>query len=163
MKQKVSILSLGVLVLGLTMLFTGCERDTLYSESENLASTAWLSSDTFQVSFEITEIERYHTVHLESRFTDIYPYSNIYYRVQLNGPGGQDITEVKNFEVTDKTGKWLGSGFGDLHSYSFPIIKDIEFKQKGKYKVKVIPFMRVDSLPGIHDRGIRVSIGKEVF
>jgi gliding motility-associated lipoprotein GldH len=149
--------------VGCLMMLSACDSSTIYDESEDLVTETWVDTDTLTARFEITDTNHYHTVYLNTRFTSLYKFSNIYYQVVLSGPNGQRATEIVSFEVTDKAGKWLGSGYGNLHSYAFPILDNRIFKQIGKYKVKVVPYMRISSLEGIHDRGIKVSKGKEIF
>jgi len=145
------------------LLLMACDSSTIYDQSEDLVTEIWVDTDTLTARFEITDTTHYHTVFLNTRFTGLYKFSNIYYQVVLDGPNGQRSTEVVSFEVTDKAGKWLGNGYGNLHSYEFPILDNRIFKQIGKYKVKVVPYMRISSLEGIHDRGIKVSKGQEIF
>ncbi len=140
-----------------------CDSSTIYNENEDLVDATWLETDTLVARFEVTDTNHYHNVFLNARFSALYPKSNIYFKAILLGPGGQNMTEVKGFEITDKTGKWLGKGFGSLHSYAFPIFEELALKQLGKYKVKLIPYMRISELKGIHDRGIKVNLGQEIF
>lgn len=155
--------SLGLFLLGGLSILSSCDSSTLYNESEPLEGAQWAETDTLDARFEVLDTTRYHNVYVCSRVNALYPNSNIYFKVILTGPNGQHITEIKSFEITDKTGKWLGKGFGDLHSYEFLVLKDLAFKQIGKYRVKVVPYMRKEVVEGIHDRGIKVSLGKEIF
>ena len=137
-----------------------CDSSTIYDESEN---ATWSETDTLYAKFEVKDTTRYHSVFLNSRFSSEYKFSNIYFKVILDGPGNQRIERVRGFEVTDKAGKWLGSGFGSLYGYAFPIFEDLSLKQNGKYKVRIVPYMRIPDLNGIHDRGVKVSLGQEIF
>ncbi len=152
-----------VIATALLLSLSACDKSTCYNESSSLEGTIWKESDTLMASFEVSDSQHYHNIFVLARFNSLYPYSNIYFKVMLSGPKGIDMTEIKSFDITDKSGKWLGNGFGDLHSYELPIFPDLALKQFGKYKVKVVPHMRKESLEGIHDHGIKVSLGKEIF
>jgi len=157
---QTSFLVLSVaLVLGLG----ACDNSSIYNESSTLEGAVWEESDTLMASFNASDSLHYHNIYLLARFNTLYPYSNIYFKVMLFGPNGMETTEIKSYDITDKSGKWLGSGFGDLHSYELPLFADLAIKQLGKYKIKVIPYMRKESIQGIHDRGIKVNLGKEIF
>jgi gliding motility-associated lipoprotein GldH len=145
-----------------TILFSSCDRTTIYNESEILENATWPETDTLVAQFLVGDSLHYHNIFVCSRFNALYPESNVYFKVMLKGPGGQHMTEIKSFEITEKSGKWIGKGFGDLHSYELPIFQDLNLKQFGKYEVKVIPYMR-RTVIGIHDRGIKVNLGKEIF
>jgi gliding motility-associated lipoprotein GldH len=57
-----------------------------------------------------------------------------------------------------KTGKPFGkSGIGDLYDHRFLLLKNYQFKSKGKYRMKFEQFMRTDTLPGILAVGLRVE------
>ncbi len=154
---------LGLFLIAGVVILNSCDHSTIYNESEVLKDAKWSETDTLFAQFEVNDSLHYHNVYLCTRVNALYPNSNIYFKVILTGPTGQHVTEIKSFEITDKTGKWLGKGFGDLHSYELPLFKDLTIKQFGKYRVKVIPYMRKDVVVGIHDRGIKVSLGKEIF
>lgn len=140
-----------------------CDRSTIYNETYEIENAQWSYSDTLEARFEVTDTLHYHNVFLNARFSSVYKYSNMYVKVILDGPGGQRLTDVKGFEITDKAGKWLGSGFGNLHSYELPLFENLPLKQIGKYKVKVVQYMRIPELEGIHNRGVKVSLGQEIF
>lgn len=142
---------------------SACDRSTICDTTEEISDEIWHETDTLTGKFEITDSTHYYDVFVNARFNALYPFSNIYFKAILTGPGGQRMTTVKTFAVTDKSGKWLGSGYGNLHSYSFPVFQDLAVKQMGTYRMKVIPYMRVPKLEGIHDRGVKVTIGKEIF
>jgi gliding motility-associated lipoprotein GldH len=151
------------IVIIIAMVFSACDKATIYNESEILIEANWPETDTLLAQFDVSDSVRYHHVWLNVRLNNLYPNSNIYFKVIFEGPNGQHLTEIKSFEITDKSGKWLGKGFGDLHSYELPLLMDLAIKQFGTYKVKVIPYMRKDVVVGIHDRGIKVNLGKEIF
>ena len=121
------------------VLFSACDKSAIYNSSEVLKESKWVETDTLFAEFEVADSQHYHSVLLLTRFNSLYPYSNIYFKVHLAGPNGQRMTEIKSFDITDKSGKWLGKGFGDLHSYELPLFNDLPLKQFGKYRVKVIP------------------------
>ena len=154
---------LGLCLIIFTVALNACDKSTIYDETQILEDAKWAETDTLFAQFEVSDTLHYHDIFLCSRVNALYPNSNIYFKVILTGPSGQHMTEIKSFEVTDKAGKWLGSGFGDLHSYAFPIFKDLSFKQYGKYRVKAVPYMREEVVVGVHDIGIKVKLGKEIF
>ncbi len=158
--KSVYLIGLGFISL---LVFSSCDNSTVYSESETIPDSQWQDTDTLFAQFDVTDTQHYHNIFGLVRFSSLYPYSNIYFKYILVGPTGQKITEIKSFEVTDKAGKWLGKGFGDLHSYEFPLVEKLPIKQVGAYKIKIVPYMRREVLEGVHDKGIKVSIGQEIF
>jgi gliding motility-associated lipoprotein GldH len=159
-KNRTLLVVLSALAIAL---FSACDKSAIYNSSEVLNDGKWVETDTLFAEFEVTDSLHYHSVLLLARFNSLYPYSNIYFKVHLAGPKGQRMTEIKSYDITDKSGKWLGKGFSDLHSYELPLFSDLPLKLFGTYKVKVIPYMRKDVINGVHDRGIKVNLGQEIF
>ena len=151
-----------ILVLA-SVMFYACDQSTVYDSSEVLDNAKWEETDTLFATFEVSDTVHYHNIFVTARLSALYPYSNIYFKVLVIGPTGQRFTDITSFEVTDKTGKWLGKGFGDLHSYEFPLYQTLALKTVGTYKVKVITYMRNEVLVGVHDRGIKINLSKEIF
>lgn len=146
-----------------SVIFSACDQSTIFHNSEVMENSKWEQTDTLFAKVDITDTTHYHNIFVTARLSALYPYSNIYFKVLVIGPSGQRFTDITSFEVTDKTGKWLGKGFGDLHSYEFPLYQDLALKEEGAYKIKVIPYMRNEILLGVHDRGLKINLGKEIF
>ncbi len=160
--QRISLPIYAGLML-ITSMFLACNSSTLVDMSENLAGEVWRMDDTLESQFQITDTSRFHTIDLQTRLTGDYPFSNLYVKLIIENPSGQRTEILKGFEISTKSGKWLGSGLGDLHAYSLPLEKRYRAKTPGTYKIKVIQNMRRDELLGCHDRGLRVEMGEDIF
>ncbi|MFT4522143.1 MAG: gliding motility-associated lipoprotein GldH [Bacteroidia bacterium] len=143
--------------------FSACNSAILIHTTEEVPNGIWTVSDTLSSSFVVTDTFHVHNIWINTRLSQEYAFSNLYLSYTLLGPGGMNISEVTDFQVTNKAGKWLGSGFAELHSYSFPIFENLPLKTMGTYRVNVVQHMRVDDLAGVKDRGIKVETGQEIF
>lgn len=161
-KKTTSFLAMGFLYLA-GLLLAGCNPGALTDVREDMDGEVWYKEDTLQATFQLKDTTRYLNIALNTRLTPDYPFSNLYVHTVVIAPDGKETESVKTFDVTNKAGKWLGSGLGDLHAYTFPLFPEFAAAKKGTYKVRVVQQMRVDSLRGCHDRGLRVSLGEEIF
>ncbi len=146
------------LLSSFTIIFPGCIGGIAYEKDYSIEEASWDQTDTLNFQFEIDDTTVYHDVFMVFRIDNEYPFSNLYSRVKMNGPQGQRITELKSYELADKSGKWRGKSYGGLISFEYPIFKEMEFR-KGKYELQLQQFMRIKSIPGIHDVGIKIVEG----
>ena len=152
-----------LLIFSLAIAISGCIDQTLVDNSQSLSNEVWLDSDTMVTKFQIGDTSKEYHMDLTMRFTNAYEFSNFYVLSVLEKPNGELVDQVKSFDVTDKAGKWLGSGFGDIHSYEFPLYEIYTTDLPGTYRLKVVQYMRKESLVGCKDRGIRIRRGREKF
>jgi gliding motility-associated lipoprotein GldH len=67
------------------------------------------------------------------------------------------LTDTVEYILAEKSGKWRGSGIGDLFDNQFSYRKNIRFEKPGKYQLSIRQGMRAEQLKGIHDIGLRVE------
>ncbi|MCB9245150.1 MAG: gliding motility lipoprotein GldH [Flavobacteriales bacterium] len=160
-KQRLATLS-GLLVwvlLGISFLLSACMKDVVYEKQYRFEDAIWTAGDTLWFDFEIEDTTVYHDLKAALRIDTEYPFSNLYLLARIQGSQGQDITEMKGFELADKTGKWKGKSYSGLISFELPLKERFVFQRSGSYKVYLIQYMRKDQLPGIHDVGIKLTKG----
>lgn len=156
------ILNIIFLLFG-CILFIACNSKTVIDFQEEVKGKTWNFKDTMVTQFEVLDTTHYHYIDFQTRLNSKYNFSNLYLSYTLIGPSGMEINEIKTFDITDKSGKWLGSGFGELHSYALPLFQKLSLKVGGKYQLRVVQHMRVDDLPGIETVGVRIYTGNEIF
>lgn len=59
--------------------------------------------------------------------------------------------------LADPSGKWLGSGMGDIWDNRVLFKQQFRFPEKGTYIFTLEQAMRIDPLPQIMDVGIRIE------
>ena len=161
MKKTINSLKplLYLIALGGIFMFQSCVNDVAYVEVKEIEGSVWPQNDTLVYSFDIGDTTRYYNIYLTMRIDNEYPYSNIYAGVNMRGPSGQDISELKGFEMADKKGKWKGKSYGGLISFEFPLYKQMQFHDSGTFKIHVLQYMRTENLAGVHDAGIKIVKG----
>jgi len=147
-----------LLLLLLSPTIQSCFEGIAYEKNYSIVDASWASDDSLFFEFEIADTSNYHDVFFVFRIDNEYPFSNLYAKVHLDGPQGQKITELKAYELADMSGKWRGKSYSGLINFEFPIFKEMEFRQ-GVYKMTLLQYMRIKSIPGVHDIGIKIVKG----
>ena len=144
------------LFCALTMV--GCMRINHFEKNVEIPEQQW--SYTFQpeFTFEITDTLAAHNVQVVIRHTDAYAYKNIWLNIATLQPGDTLYkTERFEFNLQQTDGKWLGTGYGDIWEIRHPLFRNIQFKKKGFYKIKLHQIMRDNPLLHIMNAGIRIE------
>ncbi len=59
--------------------------------------------------------------------------------------------------LADDTGRWLGSGWGNLYHVKVPYQVGVRFAETGEYTFRIVQGMREIDLMGIHNVGLRIE------
>ena len=150
-----------VLLLFITMLFlTGCDDDRVFEQITDFDNRQWLVSEKPEFEFVIDNTGAQYNLYCDIRNSVSYPYSRFFFTYYLQDSTGADTKTalMTEYLFDAKTGKPFGkSGIGDLYDHRFLLVKNHQFKHKGKYRVKFEQFMRTDTLSGILAVGLRVE------
>lgn len=155
-------LLIGIITL-LAFGLVSCSDNTIYNSYTAIGNHEWNQDSTYTFEFQIDDTTHYYDIGCKLRIDESYRFSNLYILYKMTGPSGTSKTVQQNLTVADKKGKWLGKGYGNIHSYDFPLMKEITFKTVGTYEIEIAQYMRTSSLGGVHDVGVEVAKGDEVF
>lgn len=149
------ILCFALLLLSLL----SCDRYRIYEDTVDFESKYWASSNKLRFPFTIKDTVKSYNILYKLRYSIDYPYYNLYLKYALKNEKDSlesfDLQQMNLLET--KTGKPLGQGLGDIFDIYIYALKNVKFKQKGKYTFETQQFMRVDSLPEILSFGIRLE------
>lgn len=144
-------------------LLSACKNGVLVDSFSSVSEKGWIHSQTPEFTFEIEDTLHYTNVFLNLRITGDYPFSNLYVVAHLLIPDSSVQSQKTNLVLARDDGKWLGKGMGDVITYNLPLMQNRALKKPGKYTIRLEQYMRVDTLPGIKDVGIKVTKGEEIF
>ncbi len=141
-------------------MFPSCNTSNIYSEVFTITDSSWpmYQKPLFRapVSDTLSSFDILFTI----RSTSDYPYRNIFLFVTTVSPEGYSIRDTVEYQLADDKGNWLGKGLGDIHDLSVPFKQNVIFPYSGTYKFEVQQGMRMETLPGIMDIGIRIRSHK---
>jgi gliding motility-associated lipoprotein GldH len=141
-------------------LLSGCDDNRVFEEVKDFDERQWNVTDKPVFEFEIDDLNAKYTLYTDVRNSVAYPYSRFFFTYYLQDSTGTEIQKklMTQYLFDAKSGKPFGkSGIGDLYDHRFLLVRDLQFKKKGKYKVVLEQFMRMDTLPGIIAIGLRVE------
>lgn len=116
----------------------------------------WTYRNHVKASFEIKDYKKAYNVFFKLRHTADYRYSNIFILAHFKIDKAT-ITKRYQFKLAKDDGEWLGSGSGNLFTYSFPLLTNYHFEKNGKFEIDIEQNMRNNPLQEISDAGILVE------
>ena len=138
----------------------GCDSSTrLWEEQQPLPDGIWYSKQALVFPFSIEQAQVPYTLLLTTHYTTDYPYQNMYIFYTLSNDQGKMLQErlIEAHFFDDFQGMPLGRGSAGLFFKEDTLLRGYVFEEKGHYKVSFRQFMRVDSLVGIRNIGLRID------
>ncbi len=149
-----------ILLLWSIVFLCACSSGTIYDKSIKVSKDGWYKNDMARFDLSINDSLETYDYYLNIRHTVDYRYSNLFVFFKTTYPNGNISRDTLEFVLANKSVKWYGKGWGDLKDISFPLVRSIKFPLMGEYTFQVQQAMRVDTLEGITDIGIRIERSK---
>ena len=142
------------------LLITGivsCDRKRVFEAYKTLANNGWNKDSVVIFDVALSDTIRNHNLYVNIRNKGTYPYSNLWLFLSVGSPDGKMITDTVEFSLAEASGRWKGSGIGDLHDNQILYKSSVYFPHKGNYTFHIKQGMRDNVLPGIRDIGFRIE------
>lgn len=134
-----------------------CDRKRVFEAYKTLDSNGWNKDSIVVFNFPLTDTTRNHNLYVNIRNKGTYKYSNLWLFLSIGSPDGKTVTDTVEFSLAEPSGRWKGSGIGDLHDNQILYKKSVFFPKKGNYTFSLKQGMRDNVLQGIRDIGIRIE------
>lgn len=142
-------------IFAVLLLFSCQFKSDYYENHFELESETWELHQMLPFEFYIRDSATPYQLSLIFRYTDDFPYQDIYLFLQTTFPDGSCSEDTLHANLFTPEGKPLGEGHR---------IKELDmqygllqFPQKGKYVMRFIHAMRTDSLQGVSSFGISLK------
>ncbi|MGN7987402.1 gliding motility lipoprotein GldH [Pedobacter sp. 22226] len=160
MAQKINLLlnKRQVFLLGfllITSLFIGCTSSIIDSNVE-IADRRWTYRNHISTPFEIMDNTKAYNIYFKLRHTADYKYANIFILAHFKD-GKKMETKRYQYKLAKNDGEWLGSGSGNVFSYTLPLLTNHRFPHNGKFEIEIEQNMRDNPLLEVSDVGILVN------
>ncbi|GMQ29678.1 gliding motility lipoprotein GldH [Algoriphagus confluentis] len=137
-----------------TFMLSSCSGDRLYEEFHPIEGDSWQVTDT--LLYQIGPLGTEQKLDLIAiRYTDLYPYSNLYIRILMEDSIGKPLdNKLINIPLFDtKSGRPYGKGFGStfIQYDTLPI----QFPKEAS-RIRVVQYMRKEEVAGIEAVGIKI-------
>ena len=157
LRKMKSLLKNSICMLLTTWVLTACDENTVYHSYQSTPPDGWKKSDTlfFNVPLKVSLANLRLSVGV--RNSSNYPYQNLNILIHYNLEDSTIWkTDTLKFILTDREGKWTGTGWGSLYQSALPL-KDCFVKHPGNYTFKIVHEMKNEQLTGISDVGLKIE------
>lgn len=144
-----------------TFFAVSCDDNAVFEQTTGIPEATWSSDHKLSFDFTIDDTLTNHNFYINVRNSGDYPYSNLYLFVVTEFPNGKSAKDTVECILADNTGRWLGTGLGDLVDHQIMFKYQRRFPLMGDYKMELQHAMRMDPLEGISDAGVRIEIAEE--
>lgn len=145
-------LFVGMLLLTLA----GCKQ-VMFQESESIPNKIWELNHNVRFEVDVKDTTDGYDFYIDLRNDAMYPYANIYLFVNTTFPTGKTARDTVECILADRTGRWLGSGLGDILDNHILFKENVLFPNSGIYVFEFEQGMRNEALPSILDVGISIE------
>lgn len=153
MKKALFYITILLIVAGAV----SCDRKRVFEAYKTLDEKGWNKDSVVVFKFPLTDTTRNHNLYVNIRNKGTYGYSNLWLFLSIGSPDGKTVTDTVEFSLAEPSGRWKGSGIGDLHDNQILYKKSVFFPKKGNYTFSIKQGMRDNVLPGIRDIGLRIE------
>lgn len=151
-----------LLFLGLLFLVS-CDKNRIYDEYETLPNQ-WHKDSIVDFQLTAPDTLNDYNLFINLRNNSDYRYSNLFLITEIHFPKGKVISDTLQYQMTEPSGEWLGTGFGDIKENKFWYKENFRFTEDGDYVVTVQQAMRkrdsvmgIENLEGITEVGFRIE------
>lgn len=147
-----------IIFVFLSLLLLVCCNTNTESSYSVFEEDSWHADSIITLNHSVVDTITKQNLYLKIRHTTDFEYQNIFLFVDF-----QEKRDTIEVTLSEKNGKWLGSGFGDIKEVEYCFAKEIIFNSKKTSNVTVEQAMRygdqpvITNLKGIIALGINIK------
>jgi len=145
-----------VLFLSMVFVLYACNQESIYDEQIKINHSSWYKDEAARFDVIVSDTLQPYDFYLNIRNSTDYRYSNLYVFLITKFPNNNLTKDTIECILADREGRWLGKGWGAVKENTILLSERMRFPLKGKYEFMIQHAMRVDTLKGIRDVGIRI-------
>ena len=145
-----------VLLVGLFFL-NACDQSVVLSSSTPVESGKWGFNNTLEVNAEMTDTISPLNFYIQVRHGSNYQYQNIIVFFKTYFPNNTYQVDTIDCPLAERSGRWYGSGLGDLLDNRIMFKRNVQLPQAGNYKFELQHAMRYDTIEEGCDIGLRIE------
>lgn len=147
-----------VILLTVTLyVFISCDPKRIFEEYKPVEIRGWHKDSAMIFLVDLQDTDDEYNMYLNVRNRGTYPNRNIWLSVSTHFPDGRLRTDTVEVLLADPSGRWKGSGIGDLFDNQILYRKEMKFPVRGEYQFVIKQAMRPLRLKGIQDVGMRLE------
>ncbi len=139
-------------------LLFSCTNNVLFRADTEI-NNSWHTDSLIEFNLNISDTTTVYYSEINIRHNNNYPFQNLFVFIHTTNPLGHKTTDTVECILADKTGKWLGTGIGDILDFT-KIYQDSKvYENAGNYIIEIEQAMRYGQLPAIKSLEGIVSVG----
>lgn len=151
-----SAIKISAFFLAFILALASCGKAPVFDEYVS-TNNMWHKDSIVRFTVAITDTSVPYGINVKVRHNAQYPFANLYVFRSISSVAGIVYSDTANFTLADASGKWLGSGIGELKTVVRRYRKEaVWFSSPGKYTFNLQQGMRTETLPGIEQVGLEV-------
>ena len=143
-----------IIFVFLSLLLLVCCNTKTESSYSVFEEDSWHADSIITLNHSVVESTTKHNLYLKIRHTTDFEYQNLFIFVDF-----QEKRDTIEIALSEKNGKWLGSGFGDIKEVEYCFAKEIIFNSKKTSNVTVEQAMRYGDQPAITNLKGIIALG----
>jgi len=138
----------------LAVCFVSCQNDNKKEVYHSFNNNIWNTDSIVSLELDNIDTTSSHDLYLMVRHTTNFKFQNLF--LFTNFENQQDTLEVF---LSEKSGRWLGKGFGEIKELKIKVKENINFKKQQEQKFSVEQAMRYEDLEKIINLTEIVAVG----
>lgn len=126
-----------------------CRKDTVASMTWKMTDQKWITGDIREMSITAPDTTKPYLMDIRLEHLVAYPFQNLYIQLITIFPSGKEIKSVTSLELANPDGSWAGDCSGKTCSITLPLHQAFSFPEIGTYKLRIEPYMRMDTIVGL--------------
>lgn len=155
--------SFSIVLVFLFFMFS-CDDDTDFNQYKSIDNKGWEAHEKVLFQFDVKDTISPKKLFINIRNNSVYAFSNLYLITELIFPNKTTVVDTLQYEMADKTGRFLGTGFTEIKENKLFYKENKTFPVSGKYMFNVRHAMRkngdvhpIEFLKGIQDVGFSIE------
>jgi len=136
---------------------SSCNDSVVLSELTAIDSGKWGFEDSRMITAELNDTLTPMNYFIEVRHGANYPYQNLILYFKTYYPNNTYKVDTIDCPLAERSGKWYGSGLGDLLHNRIMFKRNVQLPQGGNYKFELQHAMRSDTIEEVYDIGLRIE------
>ena len=140
-----------------------CDKKRVIDKYESIPGQ-WHKDSVVNFNFTPPDTIQPYNLFINLRNNSDYRYSNLFLVTNMVFPNGKVVSDTLEYRMTEPSGEWLGTGFGELKENKLWYKENVRFSEEGAYEVLIKQAMRkggdtdgITALEGITEVGFRIE------
>ncbi|MEX2597247.1 MAG: gliding motility lipoprotein GldH [Salibacteraceae bacterium] len=146
-----------MLFLCLSPLLIACSDDALVNATTPIENGDWAFEDSRKLKVEINDTLSPLNFYVLVRHGGNYAYRNLILYFKTYYPNNTYKVDTIDCPLADKSGRWFGSGLGDLLDNRIMFKRNVQLPLAGEYSFELQHAMRPDTIKEVYDIGLRIE------